>query len=60
MGQFDIQQPVFQFGGPLPLLVQQKFLLGLFAQNAILEAVFIVGDFQLLDAGEYQGLEVAP
>ncbi len=59
MGQLHIQQPVIQVGGLRPCAVEQEFLLWLLAQQSVLDAVLVVGQFQFFDTEKLKRLEVA-
>jgi len=52
MGQLDVQQPVIQIGGLRAFAVEQEFLFRLLAQQPVLDAVLVVDQLQLLDAGK--------
>jgi len=47
-----IQQPVIQIGGLRAFTVEQEFLFRLLPQELVLNAVLVVDQFQLLDAGK--------
>ena len=57
-GQLHVQQPVGQVFRLRPVPEQQELLLWLLAQDTVLHAKLIVGQFDLLYAGQAQCLKV--